>query len=193
MMKTIAIAGVVATLMLAAATAMSWTRAAEGPAAPAAGQDAAPAAAQALTVTIAQPLYRGARGLSVSGKESHFHVIVSNVSKQPQKVWRNWCSWGYFNLTFKVTDEAGKETILSKIGRAWTKNFPDSWTLEPGDMLDIEVHAADWANFPMPAPGKNRTVRLQAVYEINPDPAAAKESVWTGRVASETREYVLTE
>ncbi len=150
-------------------------------------------AAPALTVTIAEPLYQQQRALGVGGKESHFYVVVANVSKQPQKVWRDYCSWGYGNLTFKMIDEAGKETVLTKKLRDWDRNEPIYCVLEPGDLLVLDVRAAEWVNFPRPAADQGRKIRLQAVYEIKPDKEAEKDGVWTGRVFSETKEYVLTD
>jgi len=151
------------------------------------------AAAPALTVTIAEPLYQKQRALSVGSKESCFHVVVTNVSKQPQKVWREWCSWGYFNLTLKVIDEAGKETVLTKKLREWDQNSPDYCVLDPGDMLVIKVRPAEWINFPMPVANKETKIRLQAIYEIKPDKETAAEDVWTGRIESETKAYVLVD
>jgi hypothetical protein len=199
MLKRLALAALAVSLTLAVATLVNYSRAENTPPATATpaqsssppNSAAAPSPAPALSVAIAQPMHHGERWLDVRG----FHVVVTNLSKQPQKVWRDWCSWGYFNLTFKLIDEKGKETNLKKEPRFWGANFPDFWVLDPGDELVIDVHAADFENFPKPGPtqtpGQGKKVRLQAVYEIPPDGFTAKEGVWCGRVESQIHDYVL--
>ena len=48
------------------------------------------------------------------------------------RLWREWCSWGYFNLRLEV-EVGGKVHTLVKKPREWTRNFPDLLFLPPGE------------------------------------------------------------
>jgi hypothetical protein len=142
----------------------------------------------AIEVSIAIPLRNAnqERELNYLGTRPHFHVLVTNVSDQPQRVWREWCSWGYFALSFEVTDADGKTRAIIKNLRAWTRNFPDYWTIPPHESLVLEVDFADtsvWQPFPHPE-GDPMSFTMQAVFEIPRDKETEKDSVWTGRVVS---------
>jgi len=144
-----------------------------------------------IAVSVAVPANNGERrieDIEYKGQcdTAHFPVIVTNSSDKPQRIWREWCSWGYFGLTFEFTDESGKKWVAEKKGQIWTFNFPDWWTLEPHESLVIDVYFADtntWVGFPLPNNG-SQTVTMQAVFEFKPDNEARQHGVWTGRVVS---------
>jgi hypothetical protein len=145
-----------------------------------------------LTVSIAAPENHGSRSIIINQPDSHFHVVVTNVSDKPQKLWREWCSWGYYDLSFKCINSLGEESVVVKQPREWTKNYPDWQSIPPGESLVIDVYPSrDWKDFPLPAKGKEIKVRLQAVYEIKPDEQTKKEGVWTGKVESQMQEYTI--
>ena len=147
---------------------------------------AADEAKPALRVSIAVPANNGRRAIILNRPDSHFHVVVTNVSDKPVRLWREWCSWGYFNLTFKVTDGAGEEFVAKKTQHEWTKNYPDFQDLAPGESYVIDVYPhRDWKDFPLPANGKEMKLKLAAVYEIHPDDQSKQSNVWTGRVESD--------
>ena len=152
------------------------------------GADAKPT----LAVAIAVPENHGHRAIILNRQDSHFHVVVTNVSDQPQNLWREWCSWGYFNLLFQVTDQNGEEFTVTKKMHEWTKNYPDFLVLGPGEHLVIDAYPErDWDKFPLPATGKEKKVSIQAVYEIKPDDKTKESKIWTGRIASEKKEYTV--
>lgn len=125
---------------------------------------------------------------------AHFDVIVTNTSDKPQRIWREWCSWGYYGLTFEFTDENGKKWFACKKGRGWTMNAPDRWTLEPHESMVIEVYFADskiWQGFPLPSNG-SQTVTMQAILEFKPDDEAKQDDVWTGRVVSKAEKVIFS-
>src|SRR5262249_14768882 len=137
----------------------------------------------ALSVAIAIPKHGDERAIELRDPSAHFHVVLTNVSDKPQNVWREWCSWRYFNLTFEITDEHGKKTIAKKRNNnGWPRNCPDWVTLEPGETMVIDVEAdnkKDWEGFPFPEDGK-QTVTMRAVYEVQPDKQSAEHHIWTG-------------
>jgi hypothetical protein len=122
----------------------------------------------------------------------HFDVVVTNVSDKPVRLWREWCSWGYFSLSFLVTGEDGKPVVVRKDHlRAWTKNFADASTVAPGGQMGFEVKFDDrvWQDFPLPAKGQSRSVLLKAVYAVTSDHWSEKCGVWTGQVSSPERQF----
>ena len=153
---------------------------------------ASKAAESSIEVSIAVPYRNGKRVLEYSAR-SHFHVIIFNKSGSPQKIWRDWCSWGYYALSFELTDESGKTWTAKKKPRGWRKNFPDSWTVAPHECLVLDVDFADaavWEGFSRPS-GISETLKMRAIFEIQTDKESEQHSVWTGRAVSKTDEYVF--
>ena len=140
----------------------------------------------ALKVSIALSAVGGQRSIILNHPDSHFPVVVTNVSDKPVRLWREWCSWGYYNLTFKGTTADGEEFAAKKGMMEWTKNYPDAHELAPGEHYVIDVYPhRDWQSFPIPANGKSIKLKLAAVYEIKPDADSKKLNVWAGRVESD--------
>ncbi len=140
----------------------------------------------ALFVSVAVPANNSERRIEYRDRATHFHVVISNVSDKPQKIWREWCSWGYYGLSFVFTDEGGKKWVAKKQPRDWTKNAPDWWTLAPRESLVLDVYFGDsetWRGFPRPENG-SRTITMQAVFQFEPDDESRKYGVWTGHIAS---------
>ena len=145
-----------------------------------------------LSVSIAAPLYGETRPISLHGRQPHFHVLLTNTSDAPLHFWREWCSWGYYALSFELTDEHGKTWIAHKKKTRWTYNFPDFWTLLPKDSLLIEVYFTDkdrWEGFL----SRPTHLTMRAICEVRPDDESRKLDVWSGRVASEPHKYVITD
>jgi hypothetical protein len=134
---------------------------------------------------------KGPRNIALFEKGDHFHVVVTNVSEKPAKIWKEWCSWGYFNLSLEARDAEGKVVSISKRPRGWDKNYPDPMEIAPGDHLVINVNFEPytWPNSPLSAKSRQATIRLKAVYEIREDKYSKEMGVWTGRVSSPELEY----
>lgn len=146
-----------------------------------------------ISVSVAIPTRHGERRIEYGDRTTHFHVIVSNTSEKPQRIWREWCSWGYYGLTFEFADERGKKWVAKKKPAIWTRNFPDWWTLAPGERLVLDVHFGDsekWEGFPRPEHG-SQAVTMQAVFEFKPGDESRKHEVWTGRTASKADKFVF--
>lgn len=134
----------------------------------------------------------GPQLITLNQPSQHFHVVVTNVSGKPIRLWREWCSWGYYMLSFRVTDENGKVTEVKKGPCEWKKNYPDWTTLQPGDHMVYEVSFDErtWPDVALEQ-GKARQVRMSAVIEVKPDMDSEREDVWTGTVASPERSYTI--
>jgi hypothetical protein len=133
------------------------------------------------------------RAITLFTPAQHFYVVVTNVSQEPIRLWREWCSWGYYNLSFKVTDDTGKTTVVKKKPREWRKNYPDSTILGPGDHMVFEVSfdEATWEGAPLPEQHKSRRVKMSAVFEIPEDQDTRKMKVWTGKASSPELTYTI--
>jgi hypothetical protein len=134
---------------------------------------------------------KGPRNIALYEKGDHFHVVVTNVSDNPAKVWKEWCSWGYYNLSLEARDPEGKVATISKRPRGWDKNYPDPMEIAPGEHMVINVNFEPytWPKSPLSAKSHKATIRLKAVYEIREDRHSKEMGVWTGRVSSPELEY----
>ena len=142
--------------------------------------------ATSLSVSIAVPV----RGKVRFIENGQFHVVVRNNSTHPVSFWREWCSWGYFNLSFEATDENGKTWTIKKKDRGWNKNYPDFCTVDAnGDfVIDVTLKPDTWETPPQAEAGKSKTVTLRAIYQVGETEEAKKNGVWTGKVVSEAKQ-----
>ena len=56
-----------------------------------------------------------------------FHVLLTNVSRNPVRVWQEWCSWGYYCLQIEIVEQDGMKHLLKKKRIPFYQNFPDYW------------------------------------------------------------------
>ena len=121
-----------------------------------------------------------------------FPVVITNRSDSPQRIFEDWNSWGYYALSFEVT-EAGATWNIKKGFNIWMKNFPSTWTLLPHEHLVIEVNLSDkdvWEPFPV-IKDFTTSITMRAIFQIPADESSKKLSVWTGRVLSKAEKYKL--
>ena len=124
------------------------------------------------------------------GHDTHFHVVVSNVSDKPQRIWDEQWSEGYSALSFEVTDNSGKTWVIKKKERSWTENAFSIWTLEPHESLVLDVNFTDsntWEDFP-----HSQTVTMRAIFDVMTDGQSKEYAVWTGRVLSKSDKYIFS-
>jgi hypothetical protein len=121
-----------------------------------------------------------------------FYVLLSNGSKQPQTVWEDWNSWGYYAISFELTTNDGKKYVLSKRQTGFTKNYPSWVVIEPGEHVVYPIHLNEWRET-RPALPKTAElpITLKAIYEIAPTPESGQYKVWTGRVESHPYNFTL--
>ena len=138
--------------------------------------------------------------------QSYFHVLLTNHTPAVAKFWDTWNSWGYFCLSFILTDPDGKTLIVRKKDRGWTRNYPAFLTLDPGATLVFEVDLRDdtWEGIPVVPPegesGHHVEYRVQAVY-ANKCAGVDKANqihknahgIWTGEMRSELNQIYLWE
>ena len=136
---------------------------------------------------------RGGRTIVLSNPSDHFHIIITNTSDKPVRLWRDWCSWGEQTLSFQITDENGKAFLVKRLPREYTKSYPDWSTVPPGDhmVLEMSFNPKAWNPSPLPAEGKSREVKMKAVFEIPEDEDTKKHNVWTGKAESPEQTYTI--
>jgi hypothetical protein len=169
---------------------LSWTSAAEIGVIPSREDvttDGAREVEPPLSVSLAIPSQNGERIIGDRDRNPHFHVIVSNTSDTPRRIWRESCSQGWFGLSFEFKDENGEKWVATKKARAWKHNVPDCWTLKPHESFVIDVPFADpevWQGFPDRG-NTSRTITMQAILEFKPDEAGRQHGIWNGRIVSQ--------
>ena len=160
-----------------------------------------------LAVTIAVPEQEGVRRLLLSNKAPHFFVTIRNTSSHPVSLYGEDSSWGNYNLVLEITAVGGKtldKPLVVKRGwgvEHWFSNVAYTETLMPGDEVvrDVRVQGkpspaiifgdGTYRSFPLPEPTDQQIIRLRAVFTENEDKQMAGVHVWSGRAASEARDY----
>lgn len=188
----------IASLRSAAVLVVSLHVAVLSAAEPDARQDASTEAVEvkpeSLRVSFALPKRGDARTLSLGESAAEFHVVLTNISSEPVRLWKEWCSWGYFNLTFELEFDDEKPVPVEKTERGWDKNFPDFVEIPPGEhfVLPVRLTADVWKfDFVKRGGAEPRRARLRAVYAVEPDDQSRAHGVWTGRVESHAIEVML--
>jgi hypothetical protein len=126
-----------------------------------------------------------------------FPVVVTNDSAQPLNVWREWCSWGYQNVSFKLIDSDGVQAIIHRPTTSWNANFPMPALLLPGEhhVRLVNLFDGSWLEGDARVDPKRwagrRKLRLQAVFTIPPsrDDTRTEAQLWNGTAESPVREY----
>jgi len=126
--------------------------------------------------------------------DPYFFVVLTNKTNQSLKVWRQWCSWGYFTLSFTVKQEDGTSFTLERRNGAWTWNYPDETIVHPGKSFVMQVSIAKnssgvFGGFPDKF--RDGKVMLQAHFTIKEDDETKKHGVWTGSVSSTPENVVI--
>lgn len=127
-----------------------------------------------------------------------FHVLLTNKGEKPIRIWKEWCSWGYFSLSFKIELADGKILYPKKQRTAWDKNFPAWMEIPPHGHTVFEVNFANdssqleyWADSPLSLPVTPITCKMTALFEITKSSEAKEYNVWTGSIESKSEEIIL--
>lgn len=144
------------------------------------------------------------KNILVNTRDDNFHILLTNHSKENIAIWKEWCSWGYFNLTFEVLDENDKVVYVIKKNerRSWTENFPDPRVIKPGETLvrEVNFNQSTWVlpkkddlpegsyTYSPEEYRKSRaqmTLKIRAVFEIYEEEEEEHEiNIWTGKIKS---------
>jgi hypothetical protein len=123
----------------------------------------------------------------------HFHVVITNNSKQPQNLLQEGSSWGWETMSFELVDENGNKYLICRNPVAiWTDNARVHWILKPGehyvrDICFAQIYQGQnsWIGFPKRlTDGGNLKVKMKAIFEVILDKGAFGEPLWHGRIES---------
>ncbi len=78
------------------------------------------------------------------GKPRDFYVVLTNASAERQAVWEYWNSWGYQTVSFELTTEDGKRFVVSRRQEEFTRNFPSTFLIEPGEHQVYAIRLDEW-------------------------------------------------
>jgi len=135
-------------------------------------------------------------GIRVFQPKSHFHVVITNQSDRNIRLWEEWNSWGYFNLTFEIYDTNGESIgTIKKSSTIWSRNFPSWLELAPKQhhVINVYLNPSDW-EIPIEPMGPREgptDYRMVAKYAITECEDSRKRSVWTGKAETDPVEIIL--
>lgn len=145
-------------------------------------------------ISIAIPGSLEGPALVRENKQSHFHVILTNITDTTQEILETNNSWGYDALGFELTDAQGrKTTAIRRPIYGWTRNFPNTWLLPPHASHVFDIYYSDpeqWQGF---SPSKSRDGRayytIRAMYtspSLDQESEFIKSKVhpWAGTLTS---------
>jgi hypothetical protein len=135
----------------------------------------------------------GIGGITMAkNKPREFYVVITNVSGGPQSIWQYWNSWGYQAISFELTMADGKKFALSKKQEEFTRNFPSTFVVEPGEHQVYPIKLDEWwETHPALLKTDEMPITLKAVYEVSMTPEASQYKVWTGRLESRSYNFSL--
>jgi len=145
------------------------------------------------TTPFSLAIVPGRRGITMAqNKPDEFYVVLTNISKKPQAVWESWNSWGYKNISFEFTIPDGRKVIVFEGPQDFTRNFPSTFLIEPGEHQVYAIRLDKWwETHPSLPKADEMAITLRAIYEVRPTPEAAKYKVWTGRLESKSYNFAL--
>ena len=122
----------------------------------------------------------------------HFHVLFTNHSDQPVRLWNEWIMWGHPNLTFELFDSKNQSLgHLSRQYKWFGRNFPRWNELQPGHhfVMDIYFDPNEWS---VPVkPGADYDCFLVAKYSVNSSKESVEHDVWEGSIESVPKKIKL--
>ncbi len=151
-------------------------------------------AGQPFTLSVV-PSRSSAQGGTITiadDKPDEFYVVLSNTSKDAQRVFESWNSWGYQTVSFEFVTPDGKKTVVSKRPQDFTRNFPSTFLIPPGEHQVYAIRLDKWWEArPILTARAETQITLKAIYQVSATPESTKEKVWTGRVESKAYNLVL--
>ena len=151
-------------------------------------------AAEPFTLTVVPTRSSSPKLRSITiadDKPGEFYVVLTNGTKDAHPVFEYWNSWGYQNISFEFTMPDGKKLVVSKRPQSFTRNFPSTFLIPPGEHQVYAIRLdKGWETRPKLAADAETPITLKAIYEVTVTPEATEHKVWIGRI--ESKSYNLT-
>ncbi|MEM6764029.1 MAG: hypothetical protein AAF655_03860, partial [Bacteroidota bacterium] len=147
------------------------------------GSGVLPAQQLKAHLVVPQTNPQGERSLDMS-RYPRFHVVLQNTGDFPLNIWKDWNSWGYYNLSLIFSSPDTSFKIQKKNPKTWDGDFADYWTILPDEhlVLEIDMRAGLWKGIP-DLYGETLSGEISAVYENKPDALASEFGIWTGKLS----------
>jgi hypothetical protein len=101
----------------------------------------------------------------VAAKEPQVTVKLTNVSAKPLRLFEDWNSWGYYQLSFQVVLKSGKEIVLRRGSKVWTMNYASTILVGPGESYELKPEEFGEMHWPGSAILKTEgEVSIRAIY-----------------------------
>lgn len=130
-----------------------------------------------------------------------FHVLLTNVSSKPVRVWQEWCSWGYYCLQIEIVEEDGTKHLLKRRPINFITNGPDYVELQPGGSVvwNVSLDPSVWEDLSWFPKGRMLSAKVRAIFTVeeskdeqdNRDLGVNRMGVWTGQAVSEFYDFTL--
>jgi hypothetical protein len=125
-----------------------------------------------------------------------FFAVIENTGSDSVKLWNDWNSWGYDNLSFEIIDNSGKTSIARRKKAAFTRNFPAVIEIGPGEVIVREVDLLSktipWTGFPLPRKAeRSKPFQMRALYSIKDSKESKELGVWTGAIRSQSHTFTI--
>jgi hypothetical protein len=99
-------------------------------------------------------------------KESRITVQLTNVSTKALRLFEDWNSWGYYQLSFRVTLKNREEVMLHRGSKEWTMNYASTVLLGPGESYELKPEEFGDRHWPGSAKLKGEgPISIRAVYK----------------------------
>lgn len=159
-----------------------------------AGASLSDASKPPFSLTIVPTFNANGNGsIEMARKDSRdFYVVLTNVSSEPQPIWESWNSWGYQAISFELATSDGKKYIISRGPEGFTRNFPSTFLVAPGEHQVYAIHLDKrWVARPAFPKADEMPITIKAIYELQSTQEASQYKVWIGRVESHVYNFAL--
>jgi hypothetical protein len=133
------------------------------------------------------------RSIAIAEKQPReFYVVLTNVSTESQPVWEYWNSWGYQTISLEFTTSDGRKIVVSKRPQDFTKNFPSTFLILPGEHQVYPIRLnKEWDTGPKLSEAAETVVTVKAIYEVSSSSESRRYNVWSGRAESGSYTFTL--
>ncbi len=112
-----------------------------------------------------------------------FYVVLHNQSGKDLKVWRDWCPWGYNNLSLTAEQEGGRKVSITRVPNDWDQSYPDAALVKAGQCYVYEIRLAGktWKGIEKIS---EKPFKLSVTFKVQETAEAKQKKVWIGEVTS---------
>jgi hypothetical protein len=126
-----------------------------------------------------------------SQKPDEFHVVLTNISNEPQPVWETWNSWGSRTISFEFQFGNNPPILVARGPETFTRNFPSTFLIPPGEHKVYPIRLDKWWDVRSVPKSTETLVSVKAIYQVPNTPEAVEYHVWTGRAESGSYQFTL--